>query len=252
MPDSTQFRAERTITEQVNLPDPIAPVARSFWRIGLGYALIWWALLLWASLNPKSFWFANNAAVLPATAVMCACALLTPFFISFVVYFPITQTKRRLNSSASVQSSSSKTTRGYLGQVQRCSLLTLIPLLSVYVLFALMSWFGFLTKDFVTPIILGGSLLTFVIPLMLLTSTTAVGLAMSGSRVLHLLATAIAVSTVTLPFILSELVTGSGFETYLIRVVQGVEGSTAPSILLLISSLVVGSFFAWLYGRNQL
>lgn len=252
MPDSTQFRSDGAMTEPVTSLGSIAPDAYSFWRIDLGYTLVWWALLLWAILNARSFWFAGNAAALPATQVMCACALLTPFFIPFVVYFPVTQTKGLLNSSASIQLSSSKTTRSYLGQVLTCSLLTIIPLLSVYLLFALMSWFGFLKKDFITPIILGRSLLILVIPLTLLTSTTAIGLAMSGSRALHLLATAIAVSTVTLPFILSELVTGSSFESHLIRVVQGVVGeSTAPSILLLLSSLLVGSSFAWLYGRTE-
>lgn len=251
MPDSTQFRSDGAITEPVTSLGSIAPDAHSYWRIDLGYTLIWWALLLWASLNPKSFWFAGNAAALPATQVMYACALLTPFFVPFVVYFPVTRTKGRLNSSSSIQLSPSETTRSYLGQVLACSLLTLIPVLSMYLLFAFMTWFGFLTKDVVSPIILGRSLLIFVVSLTLLTSTTAIGLAMSGSRTLHLLATAIAVSTVTLPFILSELVTGSSFESHLIRVVQGVGESTAPSILLLISSLVVGSLFAWLYGRKQ-
>jgi hypothetical protein len=250
MPGFTQLRSQRT-TGQDTLLDSVAPQASTFWRIDLGYTLIWSALLLWACLNPGSFWFSNTAAVSPASQVMCACALVTPFFIPFVVYFPIFQTKGHFISFASAQLPSSKTTPGYLQQVVACSLLTLIPLLSVYVLFVLMNWQGFLGNDPITPIILGPTLLIFVLALTLLTSASAIGLAMSGSRALHLLAMAIAVSTVTLPFILSELVTGSRFESYLVRVVKGVGVSAASSILLLLSSLVVGGSFAWLYGRKH-
>lgn len=248
----TTLCPEETMRERVSLLDGFALRTSNLWRIGLGYTLLWWALLLWAILNPGSFWFASTAAALPASQIICACAILTPFFIPFVVYFPITQANAHLNSFSSVQLSSSKTTRGYLKQVVACSSLTLIPLLSVYVLFALMSWLGFLTKDLVTPIILGLSFLIFVVSLTLLTSTTSIGLAMSGSRALHLIATTIAVSAVMLPFLLSEMVTGTRFESHLVGFVQALGESTAPSIFLLLSSLLVGSFFSWLYGRKQL
>jgi hypothetical protein len=250
MPGFTQLRSQRT-TDQDTLLDSVAPQASTFWRIDLGYTLIWSTLLLWAYLNPGSFWFSNTAAVSPASQVMCACALVTPFFIPFVVYFPIFQTKGHFISFASTQLSSSKRTPGYLQQVMACSLLTLIPILSVYVLFIFMNWLGFLGNDPITPIILGRTLLIFALALTLLTSTSAIGLAMSGSRALHLLAMAIAVSTVTLPFILSEMVTGYRFESYLIRIVHGVGESTAPSIFLLLFSLVLGGSFAWLYGRKH-
>ncbi len=249
----TQLCPEETMRERVSLLDRFALRTSNLWRIGLGYTLLWWALLLWASLAPGSFWPTGNVEASAASQVMCACAILTSFFIPFVVYFPITQTEGHLNSSSSIQLSSSKTSRGYLKQVVACSLLTLIPLLSVYVLFALMSWLGFLTKDLVTPIILGLSFLIFVVALTLLTSTTSIGFAMSGSRGLHRIATAIALSTVILPFILSELVTGTRFESHLVRFVQRLGESPALSILLLLlSSLLVGSFFSWLYGRKQL
>jgi hypothetical protein len=183
---------------------------------------------------------------------MSACAIITPFFIPFVVYFPVTQTKEHLNSFSSVQLPSAKTTRVYLKQVVACSLLTLIPLLSVYVLFALMSRLGFLAKDLVAPIILGLSFLISVVSLTLLTSTLSIGFAMSGSRALYLIATTIEVSAVMLPFLLSELVTGTRFESHLVRFVQTLGESTTLSIFLMLSALLVGSFFSWLYGRKQL
>lgn len=246
----TQISTEGTMQERVTLLDGFALRTSNLWRIDLAYTLLWLALLLWASLAPGSFWPTGNVEASAASQVMCACAILTALFIPFVVYFPVTQTKGHLNSFPSLQLSSSKTTRGYWRQVVACWLLTLIPLLSVYVLFALMSLLGFLTPDLVTPIILGPSFLIFVVSLMLLASTLSIGLAISGSRALHLVATAIAVSAVTLPFILSELVTGTRFESHLVRLVQGLGESTAPSIFLLLSSLLVGSFFSWLYGRN--
>jgi len=248
----SQICSEETMRERVSLLDGFALRTSNLWRIGLGYTLLWWALLLWASLAPGTFWPTGNVEASAASQVMCAFAILTPFFMAFVVYFPVTQTKGHLNSSSSIQLSSSKTTRGYLKQVVACSLLTLIPLLSVYVLFALMSWLGFLAKDLVTPIILGLSFLVFVVSLTLLTSATSIGFAMRGSRALHLVATTIALSTVMLPFILSELVTGTRFETHLVKFVKTLGESPAVSIFLMLSALLVGSFFPWLYGRKQL
>ncbi len=237
--------------ERVSLLGGFAFRTSNLWRIALAYTLLWWALLLWASLAPGSFWPTGSVAASAASQVMSACAILTPFFIPFVVYFPVTQTKGQLNSSTSTQLLFSKLNR-YWKQVVPCWLLTLIPLLSVYVLFALMSLLGFLTKDLVTPIILGFSFLIFVVALTLLTSTTSIGFAMSDSRALHLIAVAIAVSAVMLPFLLSELVTGTRFESHLVRFVQGLGESTALSIFLLLSSLLVGSFFSWLYRHKQL
>jgi len=248
----TQLCTEGTMRERVTLLDGFALRTSNLWRIDLGYTLLWWALLLWASLDPGSFWFTSNVAASPASQVMCACAIITPFFIPFVVYFPVTQTKGQLNSFTSTQLLFSKLIKRYWKQVVACWLLTLIPLLSVYVLFALMSLLGFLTKDLVTPIILGLSFITFTVSLTLLTSTVSIGLAMSGSRALHLIATAIAVSAVMLPFLLSEMVTGTRFESHLVRFVQTLGESTALSIFPLLSSLLAGSFFSWLYGRKQL
>lgn len=249
---SNQVRHEETMRERVSLLDGFELRTTNLWRIGLAYTLLWWALLLWASLAPGSFWFTGNIEASPASQVMAACAILTPLFIPFVVYFPVSQTKANLNSLTSTQLSSSKTTRGYWKGVVACWLTTLIPLLSVYVLFALMSWLGFLTKDLVTPIILGVSFLIFVVALTLLTSTTSIGLAMSDSRPLHLIATAIAVSAVMLPFILSEVVTGSRFESHLVRFVQGLGKSPAILTVPLLSSLLIGSLFSWLYGHKKL
>jgi len=247
----SQICSEETMRERVSLLDGFALRTSNLWRIGLGYTLLWWALLLWASLAPGTFWPTGNVEASAASQVMCTFAILTPFFMAFVVYFPVTQTKAHLTHVSSIQLSSSETNR-YFKQVVGCSFLTLIPLLSVYVLFALMSWLGFLAKDLVTPIILGHSFLIFVVSLTLFTSTTAIGLAMSGSRVLHLIATAIAVSAVTLPFLLSEMVTGTRFETHLVKFVQTLGESPAVSIFLMLSALLVGSFFSWLYGRKQL
>ncbi len=248
----TQLCPDETMRERVSLLDRCALRTSNLWRIGLGYTALWWVLLLWASLAPGSFWPTGNVEASAASHVMSACAILTPFFIPFVVYFPVTQTEGHLNSFSSIQLSSSRTTRGYLRQVVACSLLTLIPLLSVYVLFALMRWLGFLTKDLVTPIILGLSFLISVVSLTLLTSTLSIGFAMSGSRALYLIATTIALSAVMLPVLLSEMVTGTRFESHLVRFVQGLEESTTLSIFLMLSALLMGSFFSWLYGRKQL
>lgn len=237
--------------ERLSLLDGFALRTSNLWRIGPGYTLLWWALLLWASLAPGSFWPTGNATASAASHVMSACALITPFFIPFVVYFPAMQSKGQLHPFTSIQSSSSKTTRVYLKQVVACWLLTLIPLLSVYVLFALMSWLGYLTRDLVTPIILGHSFLIFVVSLTLLSSTLSIGFAMSGSRALYLIATAVGVSAVTLPFLLSELVTGTRFESHLVSFVQALGDSAALSVFPLLASLLVGSFFSRLYRRKQ-
>jgi hypothetical protein len=74
---------------------------------------------------------------------------------------------------------------------------------------------------------------------------------MSGARVLHLIATTIAVSAATLPFILSKLVTGDGFLDHLVKFVQSLGESTAPPIFLFLSALLVGSFFSWLYRSEH-
>ncbi len=249
---SNQFRPEETMRETAGLWDGFALRTSNLWHIGLAYTLLWWALLLWVSLVPGSFWFTGDIEASPASQIMAACAILTAFLIPFVVYLPVSQTKGNLNSFTSTESSSSKTTRGYWKHVMACWLTTSIPLMSVYVLFALMSLLGFLPKDLVTPIILGISFLVFVLALTLLTSTTSIGLAMSDSRALHLIAMAIAISAVMLPFILSEMVTGTRFESHLVRFVQELGESTAVSIFLLLSSLLMGSFFSWLYRRKQL
>ena len=238
--------------ERVSFLDGFALRTSNLWRIGLGYTLLWWALLLWASLAPGSFWPTGNATASAASHVMSACAIITPLFIPFAVYFPVMQSKGQLKPFTSIQLSSSKTTRVYLKQVVACWLLTLIPLLSVYVLFALMSWLGYLTRDLVTPIILGLSFLIFVVSLTLLTSTLSIGFAMSGSRALYIVATAIEVLAVTLPFLLSELVTGISFESHLVRFVQTLGDSAALSTFPLLAALLLGSFFSRLYARKQL
>jgi hypothetical protein len=247
---SNQLHAEETMQERVSLWDWFALRTSNLWRIGLAYTLLWVALLLWASLAPGSFWFAGNSAASPATQVMCACAILTSFFIPFVVYFPVTQTKGQMGSSSPTQLWFSKS-NSYWKQVVACWLLTLIPLLSVYLLFALMSWSGFLTRDLVTPIVLGFSFLVFVIALTLLTSATSIGLAMSDSRPLHLFATSIALSSVILPFFLSEVVTGTRFEIHLVRFVQRLGESPAIIIVPLLSSLLLGSAFSWRYRQKK-
>lgn len=251
MLSSNQLRSEESLRERVSLLDGFELRTSNLRLIGIAYTLLWWALLLWASLVPGSFWFTGSIEASPASQVMVACAILTPFLIPFVVCFPVSQTKRNLSSFNSTQLSSSKTTRGYWKDVVACWLTTLIPMLGVSALFALMSLLGFLPKDLVTPIILGVSFFIFVVALTLLTSTTSIGLAMSDSRVLHLIAVAIAVSAVVLPFILSEMVTGTRFELHLVRFVQGPGESTVLSIFLLLSSLLVGSFFSWLYRPKQ-
>jgi len=248
---SNQPRAEQTMSE-IGLLDGFALRTTNLWRIGLVYTMLWWALLLWASVVPGSLWLTGNIEASVASQVMAACAILTPFLIPFVVYFPVSQTKRNLNSFTSTRLSSSKTKRAYWKEVVACWLTTLIPLLSVYALFGLMSLMGFLTKDVLTPVLLGLSFLIFIVALTLLTSTTSVGLAMSDSRTLHLMAIAIATSAVVLPFILSEVVTGTRFESHLVRFVQGLGGSPAIFTVPLLSSLLIGCFFSWLYGRKKL
>jgi hypothetical protein len=252
MLSSNQVRPEETIRERVSLFDGVELRTTNLWRIGLAYTLLWWALLVWASLAPGSFWFTGNIEASPASQIMAACAILTPFLIPFVVYFPVSRTKRNLNSFTSKQSSSSKTTRGYWKEVVACWLTTFIPLLSVYALFALMSLLGSLPKDLVTPTILGVFFLVFVVALTLLTSTMSIGLALSDSRALHLLAMAIAASAVMLPVILSEMVTGTSFESHLVRFVQVLGKSPAIITIPLLSSLLIGSLFSWHYGHKKL
>lgn len=246
----TKLRPEETTKEAVSIRGRFGLRTSSLWRIGLSYSLVCWALLLWASLAPGSFWLNGTAQASAASQVMAAFAILTAFFIPFNIYFPATQKEGDLNSFNSLLSSF-KTARGYLKQVLVCSLFTLIPFLSVYVMFALMSWVGLITNDLITPIILGRSFLIFVGSLTLLSSTTAVGLAMSGSRALNNIATAIAALTVLLPFLLSKAVTGSTFEDHLVRWVQGLKTSTAISGFLSLIAMLIGSFFSWRFSRKQ-
>ncbi len=117
---SNQLRAEETMQERVSLLDRFALRPSNLWRIALAYTLLWWALLLWASLAPGSFWPTGNAEASAASHVMSACAVITPFFIPFAVYFPVMQSKGQLNPFTSTQLSSSKTTRGYWKQVVAC------------------------------------------------------------------------------------------------------------------------------------
>ena len=236
--------------ERPTLRDRFALQTSNLWWIDLGYTLLWSALLVWARLDPASFWFTSPVTASRTSQVMCACAMLTPFFIPFVVYFPISKDKRHLKSFSSLQLSSSRTMPAYLQQVASCFLLTLVPVVSVYVLLALTSWFSS-TNDLVPPIIPARSFLTFLVSLALFTSTTSVGLAMSGSRVLHLVATAIAASVTVLPFLLSKMVTGTDFLSHLVRLVQTAQASTSLSLFLAVSSLLLGSLFFSLYGREQ-
>lgn len=239
------------MSEPVTLPDTAVLPASNLWWIDLCYTLLWSTLLLWASSTPNTLWFNGGAPASYASQVMAACAILTPLIIPFVVYFPLAQATGHRNYLPSLQLSLAKTIRGYLKQVVICYLLSSVPLLSVYVLFVLMSRFGFLANDFLTPILLGRSFVIFVASVTLLTSTLSIGLAASGLRTLQLVATAIAVAAVTLPFILSGLVTGTRFENHLIRFVQALEGFPGVSIVLWVASLLAASFFCWLFGRRQ-
>lgn len=219
------------------------------WRVDLGYTLPWCALLLWARLDSGSFWFANSIGVSPAAQVMCACAVLTPFFIPFVVYIPFTQTRGRLNPFAPAPLLSFRLSPLYWKRVIACWLFTLIPFLSVYVLFSLVNSLSFLAEDLVAPVILGSFFLISTASLALLTSTVAVGLSVRISRSSHFTATAIAGLTVMSPFLFSEMLTGTGFESYLVASAQALAASPAVSIFLLLSSLLVGIFFSWLYSH---
>jgi hypothetical protein len=253
MSGSNQLFPDETMREgvSVSILDAFSLRTANLPRIGLAYTLLWLALLLWAILVPGSFWFVGSIEASPAAQIMCACAILTPFLIPFAVYFPVTHTNLLLNSSSPTESLFSKSQR-YWKQVLACWALTLFPLFSVYVLFVLMRFLGFLVDDLVTPAILGFSFLIFVTALTLLTSATSIGLAMSGSRAANLIAMATALSAVILPFILSELVTGARFENHLVRFVKGLGDSTTLSIFLLLLSLLVGSVFSSLHRRKEL
>ena len=252
MNEEIKCYAEGSMRERVSLMDRFALPGSSLWRVGLGYTLLWWALLVWACLAPSSFWFGGNLVASGASQVMIVFSILTPFFIAFVIYFPLSRAKGKgkVNSSASTESPP-KTTREYLQHCFNCFLLTLIPLFFMYVLFALLSWFGFLSKDLVSSIILGGFFPLLVLSLTLLTSTLSVGLAMVGSRLLDAFAVAVAIAVVVLPFVLSEMVTGTSFPMHTVKVAQMFDQSPALSILLTLSALLVGGIFLWLYRRKQ-
>lgn len=218
----------------------------NLWVVDLGYTVLWCALLLWASFSPSSFRFAGADASSQVSQIMSACAIITPLFIPFVIYFPYMQSVSSSNSIASKQ------LHVYLKRVAVCFLLTSIPILTAYLLVALMNWLGMRNLDGGFPTIFGSPFLIFVVALTLVTSTIAVGLGMSRSRALHLVALAIALLVVVLPFLLSEIVTGTNFLQHSIRLVQAIEASTSFLIFLLLSSLITGGFFSWLYGRKQL
>lgn len=217
----------------------------SLWVIGLGYTVLWCALLLWANFSPSSFWFVGPEASSPVSQIMSACAIVTPLFIPFALYFP----SMRADSSSDLIAS--KQLHLYLKYVAVCFLLTSIPILTAYLLVALMNWLGVRSLDRIFPTVFGSPFLIFVVASSLVTSTIAVGLGMSRSRTLHLVALAIALLVVVLPFLLSEMVTGTNFFQYSIRLVQAIEASTSFSVFLLLSSLITGGFFSWLYGCNN-
>lgn len=218
----------------------------NLWVVYLGYTVLWCALLLWASFSPSSFWFAGPEASSRVSQVMSACAVVTPLFIPFAIYFPSIQSEWSSNSITS------KKLHIYLKHVAVCFLLTSIPILTAYLLVALMNWLGTRSLDGGFPTIFGSPFLIFVVAFTLVTSTIAVGIGMSRSRALHLIALAIALLVVVLPFLLSEVVTGTNFLQHSIRLVQAIEASTSFLIFLLLSSLITGGFFSWLYGRKQL
>ena len=218
----------------------------NLWKVFLAYTVLWCALLLWGSFSPTSFWFAGAEVSSQVSQIMSACAIVTPLFIPFVIYFPFMQ------SDSSSYSIPSKQLHVYLKRVAVCFLLTSIPVLIAYLLVALMNWLRLGSLDGGFPTIFGSPFLVFVVAFTLVTSTIAVGLGMSRSRRLHLVALAIALLAVVLPFLLSEMVTGANFLQHSIRLVQAIEASTSLLIFLLLSSLIIGGFFSWLYGRKQL
>lgn len=217
----------------------------NLWLVDVSYTVLWCALLLWASFSPRSFWVAGPEPLSRVSQIMSVCAIVTPLFIPFAIYFPAMQADLSVDSTASIQS------HVYLRRVAVCFLLTLIPILSAYLLVAFMNWLGMRGWARVTPTIFGNSFLSFVVSFTLVTSTTAVGLGMSRSRRLHLIALAIALLVVVLPFLLSEMVTGTNFLQHSIRLVQAVEASISFSIFLLFFSLITGGFFSWLYGHKH-
>ena len=66
----SQICSEETMRERVSLLDGFALRTSNLWRIGLGYTLLWWALLLWASLAPGTFWPTGNVEASAASQVM--------------------------------------------------------------------------------------------------------------------------------------------------------------------------------------
>lgn len=218
----------------------------NLWVVDLGYTALWCALLMWASFSPQSFWFAGPEALSPISQIMSACAIVTPLFIPFGIYFPTLRAGSNFNSGALKQPPV------YLKRVAVCFLVTAIPVLSVYLLASLMSWLEIPGAARVTPTMFGSLFLVFVMSFTLVTSTLAVGLAMSGSRALYVIALAIALSGVVLPFLLSESVTGTDFLQHSTRFVQAINASRTFSIFLLLTSLIAGGFFSWLYRRKPL
>src|SRR5688572_10056310 len=99
MPVSPQLRPETIVRERVALLHDVALPLFGLWRSVLAYTLLWWALLLWAGWSTHSVWFPATAVAPAAAQVMCACAILTPLFIPFVVCFPLVQNKRHPFSS---------------------------------------------------------------------------------------------------------------------------------------------------------
>lgn len=215
------------------------PQSFRLWTIDLGYAGLWCAMMLWAKLDPGSFRFSSGGMSSPISQVMGACATLTPLFIPFVVYYPIAAGKWRLKSFSSL--AQLRVGQLYLKPVLTCFLLTLTPLLSVYLLFSLMVQLD-PTNDLV-PSVPAWFFLTFIVFLSLLLSLTSVGLAMSNNRISHLIAIVLATSAVVLPFVLSELVTGRSFLSQAVKFIQAVQASTILTLLPLLLSILLGSVF---------
>lgn len=232
-PNAALSRSEGTII------DDTRSKTFSLWSVDLGYSLLWCAMLLWAKLKPGSFRFSSGATTSPISQIMCACAMLTPLFIPFVVYYLVTAGKRRLSSFSPV--GPARTGPVYLKEVSICFLLTVTPLLSAYLLFNVIVRLEPTTN--LVPSLPVWFFLTFVVFLSLLTSLTSVALAYSDNGVSPLIAQVLATFAVLLPFVLSQLVTGASFLSHGVRFIQAVQASTVLTLLPLFLSALMGSLF---------
>jgi len=211
------------------------------------------AALLWAALEPNPAWPLPRErwGLSSASQIFIPFVMFTPFLLSYV-FMEVIRREKHQNSFIYFRAFPISLRTLFWGRVFSCWLLSMIYISLVYVTFVILHIAGLVTRDLLTPVVLGVRFPIFLSAIAFFVSAAAVGLAMIvGPHLLPVIAAVIGTVVVLTPFLFSELIVGTSFEILLFELARAFGTMLRASAALFFLSLLLAGMFSYMFHRKR-